>query len=175
MQRVDRESETPRSSSSCGSTGDARGAGEPALAGQGQLERGMMTLGTGGGFHVLDQGIPHPLQLGGCRGRFPGRVARGRANEQLGLIDLHQVQKPQVDSQLALLTELGRAELLLACECLKPAREPGRVLASTPCSDGPAPPPQLAGRCSSGRCVRAAGPAGLRVHDAGCWPGPRGS
>src|SRR5271157_4206717 len=123
--------ENAGSSSGRGRTGGgASGAGEPTLAGEAQFERGMMALGTDGGFHVLDKRIPHPLQLSGCRVRSPGRVARNCANEQLGLIDLHQVKEPQVDSQLALLAELGSAELLLAVECFKPALETGRVLAS---------------------------------------------
>ena len=102
------------------------------MAGEAEFERGMMALGTDGGFHVLDKRIPHPLQRSGSRVRSPGRVARSCANEQLRLIDLHQVQEPQVDSQLALLAQLGSADPLLTVECFKPALETGRVLASAP-------------------------------------------
>src|SRR5208337_5146912 len=110
--------------------GGASGAGEPTLAGEAEFERGMMALGTDGGFHVLDKRIPHPLQLSGSRVRSLGCFARTCGNEQLGLIDLHQVKEPQVDSQLALLAQLGSADLLLTVECFKPALETGRVLAS---------------------------------------------
>ncbi len=153
----------------------ARGAAKPALASEAQLKSGKMALRTGGGFDALHQWIPDPLRPGDRPVRFPGWVAHGCVDKQLGLMDLHQVQEPQVDSQLALLRG--------ARQC--GAVPPGRVLpagsgnGSSPRLgsglDGTALPPRIEGRCSIGKCVRAAAPAALRARDAGCWRGLRGS
>ena len=105
------------------------GADRRSLASEADLKSGMMAPGAVHGLEIINQGVPNPRQLEGSR--TVGWAGDARAEKQLGLMDLQQIEKPQGDLQLVFLPEFGNTKLFFASKSLNPLPEASKVVVTT--------------------------------------------